>query len=175
MKKYVWSETLVEGGQPFAGKLKPPPGNTGAFQDLGIEDAGAMMGPGPKIQPFYADSVVVAYRVPDSDIPLEAKMTSSAGSPDFAVLSDGSLQKTTQLPIAPEGQTSWIQWEFAQPQTIRGFTIALGGKNPFDSFAPPGGETGKALEASEDGQNFQPVAAQFPKEARRNIRLASNR
>src|ERR1700734_2655248 len=44
MKKYVWSETWVEGGAPFTGKLAPPPANTGAFQNLGIEDAGALMG-----------------------------------------------------------------------------------------------------------------------------------
>src|SRR5271163_3989558 len=67
MKKYVWSETVVEGGKPFSGKLPPPPGNTGAFQDLGVEDVGAMMGGGPKIPDFYADSAVIAYRVPDSE------------------------------------------------------------------------------------------------------------
>src|SRR4029078_7475141 len=30
MKKYVWSETAVEGGKPFSGELKHPPSNTGA-------------------------------------------------------------------------------------------------------------------------------------------------
>jgi hypothetical protein len=38
MKKYVWSETAVEGGKPFAGKLAHPPTTTGAFQNLGIHD-----------------------------------------------------------------------------------------------------------------------------------------
>src|SRR5690348_11661307 len=38
MKKYVWSETFVEGGKPFHGMLTHPPSNTGAFQNLGIED-----------------------------------------------------------------------------------------------------------------------------------------
>src|SRR6202050_609354 len=36
MKKYVWSETRIEGGTPFNGRLAPPPANTGAFQNLGI-------------------------------------------------------------------------------------------------------------------------------------------
>ena len=36
MKKYVWSETRVEGGKPFTGTLAHPPSNTGAFQNLGI-------------------------------------------------------------------------------------------------------------------------------------------
>ncbi len=34
MKKYVWSETRVEGGKPFTGTLAHPPSNTGAFQNL---------------------------------------------------------------------------------------------------------------------------------------------
>ena len=38
MKKYVWSETLVEGGKPFTGTLAHPPSNTGAFQNLAIQD-----------------------------------------------------------------------------------------------------------------------------------------
>ena len=35
MKKYVWSETVVEGGKPFAGKLAAPPSSlTGPFQSI---------------------------------------------------------------------------------------------------------------------------------------------
>ena len=34
MKKYVWSETFVEGGRPFTGALAHPPSNTGPFQNL---------------------------------------------------------------------------------------------------------------------------------------------
>ncbi len=33
MKKYVWSETIVEGGQPFKGAPAHPPANTGPFQN----------------------------------------------------------------------------------------------------------------------------------------------
>ena len=38
MKKYVWSETFVEGGKPFTGTLAHPPSNTGAFQNMAIQD-----------------------------------------------------------------------------------------------------------------------------------------
>src|ERR1039457_642687 len=38
MKKYVWSETLVEGGTPFTGKLGHPPSKTGAFQTMGFRE-----------------------------------------------------------------------------------------------------------------------------------------
>ncbi len=41
MKKYVWSETFVEGGKPFTGTLAHPPSNTGPFQSIDIRSRGA--------------------------------------------------------------------------------------------------------------------------------------
>jgi hypothetical protein len=57
--------------------------------------------------------VVVAYRRPATDAPseaLHAKITSSGGSPDAAMLSDGDLEKTTKLPIPAAGEACWIQY-----------------------------------------------------------------
>src|SRR5438309_4005656 len=53
MKKYVWSETAVEGGKPFTGKLAHPPTSTGPIQNLPIAN--------PDAPQLYADSAVVAY------------------------------------------------------------------------------------------------------------------
>src|SRR5579864_5970697 len=90
MKKYVWSETRVEGGKPFTGTLPHPPANTGAFQNLGIEDLGDMLGGGFNAPEYYADSVVIAYKEAETDVPLgEAKITTSSGTIDPALLSDG--------------------------------------------------------------------------------------
>jgi hypothetical protein len=162
MKKYVWSETVVEGGQPFTGTLPHPPSNTGAFQNLGILDmlpspAGAKAAPR-----YYADAAVVAYRRPASDVPVESlhpTVTASAGTPDAAMLTDGDLEKTTSLPIPAAGQSAWIQYEFAQPQTIRAITIAthdLGGiVVALTGITNPD----KSLEAGDDGVNFRTVVA----------------
>ena len=109
MKKYVWSETRVEGGQPFTGTLAHPPANTGAFQNMAIQD---VMGPpeGSKSAPqFYADAAVIAYRAAASDVPLESlhpKVTASGGSIDAAMLSDGDLVKTAKLPVPAAGQSA---------------------------------------------------------------------
>jgi hypothetical protein len=76
MKKYVWSETLVEGGHPFTGKLASPPTNTGAFQNLA--DQRRHPSDAPPAQ-FYADSAVIAYRLPATDVEaltLKPKVTS---------------------------------------------------------------------------------------------------
>jgi hypothetical protein len=159
MKKYVWSETSVEGGKPFSGKLPNPPGNTGAFQNIGIQDALSAPAGAAPIPQFYADSVVVAYRRSSVDTPIEAlhpKLTASGGSPDFAMLRDGDLQKTTKLPKPAAGASSWIQYEFAKPQSIRSVTIA--GNDPTGFAAMFTGRVDRALEASDDGKSFKEVA-----------------
>ena len=161
MKKYVWSETDVEGGKPFTGTLAHPPSNTGAFQDMGIHDALAGPEDAKPIPQFYADSVVVAYRRPADDTPISqmhATMTASGGAPDESILTDGDLQKTTELSIPAEGQTAWIQYEFPKPTEIRSITYAT--KDPDRIVAMIYGIAApeKSLEASDDGQSFRLVA-----------------
>jgi len=159
MKKYVWSETVVEGGKPFTGKLPHPPTVTGAFQNLGIHD----MLPAPegsKAAPqFYGDGPVVAYRKAADDVSVEAlqaKVTSSGGSPDIAMLSDGDLEKTTKLPIPKEGESAWIQWEFPDAATIRSVTVVVPELGQFAALAGLS-DPEKAVESSDDGQNFKEI------------------
>src|ERR1019366_5072147 len=109
--------------------------------------------PPPPPPEFYADSSVVAYRVPDGDVPmaeLQPKVTSSGGQFSLAALTDGDLATATLLPAAPVEQKAWIQFEFAAPQTVRGLTLATGGGG-----RDGGGLSGPELEPSNDGQNFQ--------------------
>ena len=160
MKKYVWSETPIEGGKPFTGKLAHPPSNTGAFQNVGIHDQ--QPPPGTLAIPqFYADAAVVAYRKAASDVPIGAlnpKVTWSGGSPDVAMLNDGDLEKTTKLPIPAAGAISWIQYEFPAPQAIRSITFVT--KDPDEITVMVAGIAApeKNLEASDDGQNFRQIA-----------------
>lgn len=160
MKKYVWSETFVQGGKPFTGTLAHPPSNTGPFQNLSIHDVIRTPDGAAGTPQFYADTAVVAYRRPAGDASnetLHPKITASGGSPDFALLNDGDLAKTTRLPLPAAGPPSWIQYEFATPQTIRAVTIAA--KDPdqgawWRGFRAPN----KRLEASDDGVSFRLVA-----------------
>jgi hypothetical protein len=161
MKKYVWSQTDVEGGKPFTGTLAHPPENTGAFQNIGIHD---MLGApdGAKAPPqFYADAAVVAYRKPAGEASVQAlhpKMTASGGSPDFAMLTDGDLEKTIKIPIPEEGQDAWIQYEFDTPQMIRAITYAAKDPNRIQELISRIGAPERSLEVSDDGQNYREVA-----------------
>src|ERR1017187_5558687 len=95
MKKVVWSENRVEGGRPFTGTLPKPPSATGPFQDIALGGRGGTGGAAAAPRPgYYADTAVVAYRAPSSDVPmteLQPKVTSSGGSFNLAALTDGDL------------------------------------------------------------------------------------
>ena len=158
MKKYVWSATEVEGGQPFNGTLAHPPADTGAFQDIRIRDAPEGGKPTPH---FYADSVVIAYRRPATDVTMESlhpTMTASGGSPDFAKLTDGDLEQTTDLPIPAEGEKAWIQYAFAAPETMRAITIVTHDPSNLVAMFRGIGAPEKALEASDDGTSWRTIA-----------------
>src|SRR5438552_10834537 len=79
MKKYVWSETIVEGGKRFTGKLIHPPSSTGAFQNIGVREE---FGRPARTNPtqFYSAAIVVAFRLPSGasrEGAEQAKITSS--------------------------------------------------------------------------------------------------
>jgi len=157
MKKYVWSETLVDGGKPFIGTLAKPPSTTGQFQNIAGSRGGAgASGPPPE---FYADSAVIAYHAPDDDMPMaimQPQVTSSGGEFSLAALTDGDLARSTLLPAAPADQKAWIQFDFGGPRTVRALTlITAGGGRGARGVATPAPE----LESSDDGVQFRSVVA----------------
>lgn len=162
MKKYVWSATEVHGGRPFTGQLPLPPVNTGAFQDLPVHDLMPLPTGAAAIPQFYADSVVIAYPKPAGDVDLQAlqsTMSSSGGTPDFKLLTDGHLTQTTPLPIPKiVGQSVWIQYAFAKPQTVRALTVAMRDPTATQALVDGVGAPERSLQASDDGQHFREVA-----------------
>jgi alpha-L-rhamnosidase/F5/8 type C domain len=160
MKKYVWSETAIKGGKPFKTVLPAPPQETGAFQNIGIRDIDLGT---PKIHPtpkFYSDSVVVAFRQPSADAPIESlapKVTWSGGELNAALLTDGDLTKTTGVAIPEVGKKAWIQYAFANPVTIRSVTFVL--QHLDGRLASVYGitEPKRALESSDDGNSWREI------------------
>ena len=150
MKKLVWSETRVEGGQPVTGTLPKPPSTTGPFQNL---PRGGQ--PSPPVE-FYADAAVVAWRAPQGDTAaadLPAKVTSSGGRFDLSALTDGNLTNFVPLPAPQPGAKAWLQFEFAQPTTVHAVTVFARNTAPPPTVAGP-----RELTVSEDGSQFRTVA-----------------
>ncbi|MCU1322280.1 MAG: Alpha-L-arabinofuranosidase precursor [Acidobacteriaceae bacterium] len=189
MKKYVWSETAVEGGKPFSGTLPKPPSVTGPFQTLASQDPmGSMGGAGahpPSVPDFYKDSVVIAYKQAEdekSPAALKPTVTTTSGAIDAAVLWDGDLMTSASIK-APTTEPAWIQLSFPTPQTIQSVTFALGGpRNPLGMFIPETND-GPMIEGSVDGIAFSPLVRvptfgavqhtlNFPAKTLRAIRVA---
>jgi len=160
MKKYVWSESLVDGGRPFTGKLRHPPTKTGAFQDIGVREQ--FNRPAPNLPEFYADAVVVAFRIPrtsSDENAAQPKITSSGEGLDAAMLSDGDLENTTKVPVPDSGSVSWIQFEYASPHSVQAVTYVTRDPGFVEALMYGMAAPEKTLEASDDGQNFRKVVA----------------
>jgi alpha-L-rhamnosidase len=167
MKKVVWSETYVQGPKKFAGLLPHPPSINSRFQNIPLppdfsfpeekdlpEAKPQLQIPPPPPDPtFYADTKVIAYRLPDGEIrmaDLHPTVTSSSVGLDMAALTDGDVSKNVSLPYAENGKPAWIQFEFTQPFHARAFTIAAGEGSTFGGAAIPKG----TAQASKDGTNW---------------------
>jgi hypothetical protein len=163
MKKLVWSKTFVKGGQAFNGALPKPPSTTGPFQNIARQEGFNPSGtPAAPHHQYYADSAVIAYRLPDGEIPmaeLKPKMTMSGGRLDLASLTDGDIAKTVSLRRGHAKEKAWIQFEFAQLQTICAITLANGRAAGIFEFMMPGGEIRRELESSDDGRQYQTIVS----------------
>ncbi|GAB3558261.1 glycosyl hydrolase [Spirosoma fluminis] len=159
MKKYVWTETRVSGGQPFSGILPQPPATTGNFQHVALPKATMLGGAVGELPTFYQDALVIAYRVPNTDKPLTAfnpNVTSSGGRFSVNELTDGDLNTTKHLPPTAVGEDMWIQYEFETPQTFKAFSIVGASHVGLEEFN--GGPENRALKVSDDGITFREVA-----------------
>jgi hypothetical protein len=159
MKKFVWSETRMDGGKPFKGKLARPLIATGPFQNLPMKEGFSLSStPEPAPPVYYADATVVAYRVPDDDEPmltLQPKVTSSGGKFSLAALTDGDLTNSSLLPYTKPGEKAWIMFEYSKPETIQSLTIVGGGYGGMFGFGAD--KNARALESSNDGKKFAKV------------------
>jgi hypothetical protein len=165
MKKVVWTETTVPGGQPFRGTLPPPPRATGPFGNLAQQDLMGAMGGGEvpsAAKDFGADTVVLALREPAIEqtiASLHPSITTSANTPvdNPEQLYDHDLNSEIHFLASKPGETGWIAYEFPQPVTIQSVTYAAGGpRDPLSIFL---GESngGPVLQSSQDGTTFTDV------------------
>jgi hypothetical protein len=168
MKKYVWSETVVEGPQHFSGELSKPPSTVGKFQDLEPapprEQHPDLTLPGAKPQPpvekrpptpeVYADQAVVAFPVQEAEAVTPAqkpKITCSCGAIDGTALQDGSFARVVEVPYSKQDRTAWVQFAYPQPQPVQAVLFAAGAGVQFGGPSIPTGR----IEASDDGRQWR--------------------
>jgi hypothetical protein len=171
MKKAVWSETHLQGPQHFSGHLADPPRANGPYQGLttaeqamtpNLGGAPATYTPPPSLPAppdltFYADSVVLAYRLPKDEAAAtpQPKITSSDATFDSVALSDGDYSTVADLKNAPSSTEAWIQWEFPQAFTLSSFTLGMGAPKVRIAQALPNGR----FSWSEDGVHWNDIVS----------------
>ncbi|MGA9719303.1 MAG: glycosyl hydrolase, partial [Acidobacteriaceae bacterium] len=168
MKKYVWSETEVDGPKAFAAVLPAPPRNLGKFQDMAAPPplhfpaATDLPGakpqppqpPRPPVDPYYADVAVVAYRTPEDEqrvADLHPTITSSGGAIDGEKLMDGKYSTAVAVAVPEGDKTGWVQFAFQQPFRARAVTI---GFTPAAAFSGGGLLKGE-VQSSDDGNSWK--------------------
>lgn len=155
MKKYVWSETRVAGGRPFASRLAQPPSIAGPFQGA-ARRTGPNGDPVTSPTPFYRDSSVFAYRIPADARRValgEARLSTNAGKPRLSpvTLAGVAGDALLELPPPTEATPSWVRYDFPRPQTVRSVVVSLA----LAGYYEP--QLRAFLEASEDGVTFRPI------------------
>lgn len=153
MKKIAWSETIIDGGKRFHGKLGMPPAVTGSFQDMPLDSLMTPLLGKPALPSLYRDSMVFAYRVPGQPtVPTFA--ASVGGRPiNATILADQSYFEGITLPKGTVAHPTIVSLELERPQVVQTVTVSMRGA--FQLFQP--NVVVSKLEASSDGVTWRKV------------------
>ncbi len=172
MKKIVWSETQARGPARFRGVLPHPPVNNGRFQSMGMPME--LSNPVPKGIPgeiphfpppppppdptYYADSRVIAYRIPAGEVRMmdaNPTITTSDSDVDTSLLTDGNYATEAGLHLKAGQSAVWVQFEFPQPYRAEAFLLGGGNVNVFSGGTVLDGD----LQASDDGASWRSITS----------------
>lgn len=124
MKKLVWSETVVQGGERFDGTLAAAPRVTGPFQTIGLFDP---LHPPKKSPPQLGTErpiAVLAVPLAAPPLPLPHYMLENGTELDAARLNDPDLETGESVPLAAD-RSGAVVARFAKPETVRSLRIFL--------------------------------------------------
>lgn len=154
MKKLVWSELEVDGGQSITEPLPAPPDVSGPFQDIPGGGAEPSSPEHSGLPSLYRDSRVIAYQIPSSDWPPAPRITSSSPL-DVDRLAIGGRTSFQRLAMN-ENQRGWVNFAYSDPVTMRAVELVL---EPGVRIGPiyPSWPAGW-IEASDDGETYRRIA-----------------
>lgn len=147
MKKLVWSETTVLGGQMLHLTLPALPDRAGPMQDASAaSDSYAAAARQPA--PLAVDVAILAIPLPRGDEVSHGILHSSDASTDTKVLHDQRLATGADFPAGE----SWLRYDFQRPTLVRSAVLGRSASTLIEpsNFAP-------VLEA-DDGGGFRTIA-----------------
>lgn len=154
MKKLVWTETYIEGGQSIEKTLPQPASVVGPYQTI---KAKYKHGHNPEAIPdsFYRDISVIAFpvdQIPESILPASVQANEEPLAGD--VLFDEDLTTGITLPTGSSKNPGRVTLQYEQPHTVQSAVV-------FISNAPSGFMGGKlkpSLQILDADNNWQTVA-----------------
>ncbi len=158
LKKLVWSETLVEGGKPFTGKLAVPPQTTGPFGSLDMGGGGInqmLGGDHTKAPPQHSGEVrVLAFPAADAGLLVPAVVTDGLGkAQDEARLADANLARGIDIARGDDNQNPRVVLDYGKPVTARSMAMFA----PGAAMMFVGALYSPRLEASDNGTDWRKV------------------
>jgi hypothetical protein len=158
MKKYVWTESTVIGGNNVKLKLPKPSGVIGKFQDAIIKSdpfSGGFVGEQPI---FYKDVMVLAFPKPKEEkylMDLKPQLIVSGGAFNLEELTDGKISKSSFLPPMKVDEDMFIQYSFEDAQTFKAVSVSGAVESRLADF--DGTPLNRSLKVSDDGINFTEI------------------
>ncbi len=141
MQQLVWSEIYVAGGRGINVMLPQPLSNLGYYRDAFVLAFPSLVGENQPLQDLLS------------------RVTSSSGSVDAELLTDGDLTGGVEVSPADSGQSAFLLLEFAEPFEARSISVSSSSLPGVSQEGAPGrGGFGLALEASDDGVQFRTVS-----------------
>lgn len=123
MKKLVWAEADLRGGQRFKGALPTPPSVTGAFQSAQFTDPLAGGAEVPEQPRFYRDVRVLAYPLAVEALPQPVATQGDGKAVDAAALSDADLESSVAILKGDAAHPGAMILDYGKPVTVRSASL----------------------------------------------------
>ncbi|HKT76468.1 MAG TPA: glycosyl hydrolase [Sphingobium sp.] len=124
MKKLVWTQTDVQGGQRVRGALPQPSAIAGAFQTARFHDPMAI-GEAPAKPRFYADALVLAYPVKAASLPRPVIAQGDGKPVDQAKLGDDDLESVVAVDKGTADRPGSLLLDYGRPVTVRSASLFI--------------------------------------------------
>ena len=123
MKKLVWAEAEVRGGQRLKGPLPAPPNVTGAYQSAKFSDPLAGGGDVPDQPRFYRDALVLAYPITSQLLPRPTGIQANGERVDMNPLLDADLESVAPITKGDASHPGALVLDYGKPVTVRSASL----------------------------------------------------